>query len=281
MKKAIKIILWTIVSMVVLFFAAGATFLYKVKNGFPVSYETDVPTLEIPEGKHTVLLFSKSTGFRHSESIEAAKVVFNEMATRKDWYLYSTEEGGVFNAEQLAKFDAVIFNNSTGRLLNDAQQQTLTDYVNNGGNLIGIHGAGDDSHRSWEWYEQNLVGARFSHHALDPQLQRAEITLNPVPDSLLTNGLPAKWTHTDEWYVFLENPRDKGFHILYTLDGESINSNGNMLWMKDKNFGMGKDHPVAWYRETGKGRTFYTSIGHDAVAWKQEGFVRMLENAIE
>ena len=33
---------------------------------------------------------------------------------------------------------------------------------------------------------------------------------------------------------------------------------------KDKNFGMGKDHPVAWYRRLEKGRTFYTSIGHDA-----------------
>lgn len=43
---------------------------------------------------------------------------------------------------------------------------------------------------------------------------------------------------------------------------------------------MGKDHPVAWCHALGKGRTFYTSMGHDATAWKLEPFVRMLENAV-
>ena len=56
--------------------------------------------------------------------------------------------------------------------------------------------------------------------------------------------------------------------------------NGNMLFTKDKNFGMGKDHPVAWSHTVGKGKTFYTSIGHDATAWQQKPFVKMLENAI-
>jgi type 1 glutamine amidotransferase len=50
--------------------------------------------------------------------------------------------------------------------------------------------------------------------------------------------------------------------------------------VKDKDFGMGKDHPVAWYKATGKGRTFYTSMGHDASEWAQPAFVRMLENAV-
>ena len=67
--------------------------------------------------------------------------------------------------------------------------------------------------------------------------------------------------------------------MLYTINGEKIIPNGNILWIRDKNFGMGKDHPVAWYRGTGKGRTFYTSIGHDATAWNQEPFVGMLEMA--
>jgi hypothetical protein len=44
---------------------------------------------------------------------------------------------------------------------------------------------------------------------------------------------------------------------------------------------MGKDHPVSWYRRIGKGRTFYTSVGHGAEAWKKEPFIRMLENAVK
>jgi type 1 glutamine amidotransferase len=279
MKRWLKITLWSVGIFIFVIAALMATFIYKIKNGFPVSYETEIPSIDFPEGKTTVLLFSKSTAFRHDESIEAGKNVFADLARKNNWYLFSTEEGGVFNKEQLDKFDIVIFNNSTGRVLNDEQQVALETYVQNGGSLIGIHGAGDDSHH-WDWYEQNLMGAKFSHHPIDPQFQEATVNINPVPDSALAEGLPETWKHTDEWYVFFENPRAKGFNILFTIDGEKINPSGNILWMTDKGFGMGKDHPVAWYRKSGNGRTFYTSMGHDAGAWNQPAFVKMLENAV-
>jgi uncharacterized protein len=281
MKKLLKILLWTIVSIFALMVIALSVFMYKVKNGFPVSYETEIPSINFPEDRTNVLLFSKATGFLHGESIEAGKKVFDELAKRNNWFLYSTEEGGVFNPDQLARFDAVVFNNSTGRVLNEEQQQALEAYVESGGKLIGIHGSGDDSHH-WDWYEQNFLGAKFSHHPMNPQLQEAALIRNSIGiDSALLQGLPSTWKHTDEWYVFYKNPRDNGFNVIYEIDGEKIISNGNFLWIKDKNFGMGKNHPVAWYRVTGKGRTFYTSIGHDAAAWKQEPFVRMLENAVK
>lgn len=280
MGKFLKFFLWSLASVVLIVILSMAIFFYKINYGFPVSYETDIPAIDFPIDRRAVLLFSKCTGFRHGESIDAGKKTFEDLARKNNWFLYSTEEGGVFNEEQLAKFNAVIFNNATGRLLNDEQQAALENYVENGGSLIGIHGAGDFSHH-WDWYEKNLTGATFSHHTLDPQFQDAEVTLNPVQDSVIIEGLPATWTHADEWYVFLENPREDGFNIVYTIDGEKINPDGNFLFIKDKNFGMGKDHPVAWYRTTGKGRTFYTSIGHDASAWKQDGFVTLLENAVK
>jgi hypothetical protein len=280
MKKFLKIFLWTVLSLMLLIVIAGSVFVYKVKNGFPVSYETEAPSIDFPAARISVLLFSKSTGYRHGESIEAGKKVFDSLAKKNNWFLYSTEEGGVFNIDQLTRFKVVIFNNSTGRVLNDEQQNALEHYVEQGGSFLGIHGSGDDSHH-WDWYEQNLLGSKFSHHPLDPQLQETEVMLNDQPDSLLVQGLPRTWKHSDEWYVFFENPRAIGFHILYNIDGEKINPSGNILWTKDKNFGMGKDHPVAWYRAAGKGKTFYTSMGHNADAWKQEPFVRMLENAIK
>ena len=52
----------------------------------------------------------------HEESIETGKKVFADMAKKNNWFLYETEEGGVFNAQQLPQFDAVIFNNSTALL---------------------------------------------------------------------------------------------------------------------------------------------------------------------
>lgn len=280
MRKFLKITLWSALSIIVLLVAAMAIFVYKIKNGFPVSYETEIPAINFPANQVKILLFSKSTGYRHAESIETGKKVFAELAKNHNWFLYSTEAGGVFNSAQLSQFDVVIFNNCTGRLLNNEQQTALQNYVEQGGKWIGIHGAGDNSHH-WDWYEQNLVGAKFSHHPIEKHLQQAQVTLSAVPDSSLTPGLPAVWTDTDEWYVFYQNPKSRDCHIIYGIDGEKINPNGNFLWMKDKNFGMGKDHPVAWYRTTGKGKAFYTSMGHDATAWNQPAFIQMLANEIE
>jgi uncharacterized protein len=279
MKRILKITLWSLAVIAVFIIVLIAGFIYKVKNGFPVSYETEAPAIDIPDDQTTVLLFSKATGFRHGESIETGKKTFAKMAKENNWFLYSTEEGGIFNAEQLSKFDVVIFNNSTGRVLNDNQQLVLEEYVTGGGTLIGIHGAGDDSHH-WDWYEQSLMGSRFSHHPIDPQLQETELILNEKGDSTLVRGLPRSWKHTDEWYVFYENPRTKGFELLYTIDGEKIDPSGNMLWINDKNFGMGKDHPIAWYKVIGSGRTFYTSLGHTPETWQQSGFTEMLGNVV-
>ncbi|MEQ8535212.1 MAG: ThuA domain-containing protein, partial [Imperialibacter sp.] len=221
MKKFLKIAVLSVLGVVVVLCGLMAGFIYKIKNGFPVSYETEAPNINIPSDKTTVLLFSKATGFRHGESIEAGKKVFAGLAIKNNWFVYDTEEGGVFNPDQLAQFDAVIFNNSTGRVLNDEQQQHLEDYVTNGGSLIGIHGAGDNSHH-WDWYTDNLMGATFSHHSLDPHLQETKVLLEAGADSLLAAGLATEFTHTDEWYVFFDNPRKKGFNILYRIDGESI-----------------------------------------------------------
>ncbi|MFC3878670.1 ThuA domain-containing protein [Algoriphagus namhaensis] len=277
MFKILGLIVGVLLLLIVL---GGGLFVYKVKNGFPVSYETDPADISIPQEGIKVLLFSKTTGFRHGESIQAAKEVFGRISTEKGWFLYNTESAGVFNSEQLNQFNVVIFNNSTGRVLTDEQRLVLQEYVENGGKLIGIHGAGDDSHH-WDWYETHLLGAKFSHHPLNPQLQEAQVSLQPGIDSVLSRDLAKEWVHTDEWYVFFEDPASRGFQILYSIDGDKILPSGNLLFIKSKEFGMGKNHPVAWFKKTGKGKTFYTSMGHNATAWGEEAFIQMLINAIE
>lgn len=277
MKRVFKIIAWTFFGLVISLFALGALFMYKVQNGFPVSYETEKPLLTLTENQPAILLFSKTTGFRHGESIDASKPIIQAMAKKNSWSVFETEEGGVFNEEQLAKFKLVIFNNSTGRVLNDEQQLALEKYVENGGSLMGIHGAGDNSHH-WDWYVDNLLGTTFSHHPLSPQFQKAIVTLEAKVDSSLKAKLLATWEGNDEWYVFFNQPKDA--QVIYFIDGEKILPSGNMLWMKDKNFGMGKYHPVAWHKTVGKGKTFYTSMGHSKEVWANPAFTQLIEQGI-
>jgi type 1 glutamine amidotransferase len=281
MKKVFRILLWSALTLVVLLGLLFMGFMYKVKNGLPI-FETEIPKIDFPANQEAVLLFTKSTGFRHSGSIDASKPIIAEMAKKNNWFLYETEEGGVFNTEQLAKFNVVIFDNSTGRLLNDEQKTAFEKYVENGGNFMGIHGAGDNSHL-WPWYTKNLTGSDFSHHALPEgfKLQNTEVSIDSQADSLTMVGIPSKFNHADEWYVFYENPRKHGFNIVASIDGSSVETNGNMKFLaSDKNFGMGKDHTVAWYKAVGKGKSFYTSMGHDESCWKNENFVKLVENGI-
>ncbi|MHA8053376.1 ThuA domain-containing protein [Aquirufa sp. OSTEICH-129A] len=277
MKRILKIFAWTVVGLVISLFALGALFMYKVQHGFPVFYETEMPKLTLVENRPAILLFSKTTGFRHGESIDASKPIVQEMAKKNNWTVFETEEGGVFNEAQLAKFDLVLFNNSTGRVLNDEQQLALEKYVENGGSLMGIHGAGDNSHH-WDWYVANLLGTTFSHHPLNPQFQKAQVQLETSADSSFKSKLPASWEGNDEWYVFFDQPKDA--QVVYYIDGEKILPSGNMLWMKDKNFGMGKYHPVAWHKRAGKGKTFYTSMGHSKDVWGNSAYKQLIEQAI-
>jgi len=274
-KKFFKILGWTLLTFIVLLFAAGSLFIYKVKNGFPVTYETEKPEISIPADKPAVLLFSKTTGFRHGESIDASKPLLKDLAAKNGWFVYETEEGGVFNPEQLAQFEVVIFDNSTGPVLSEEQQITLQKYVENGGTLMGIHGAGDDSHHEFHWYELNLLGTRFSHHPLNPQFQKAQVSLR---DTTFSPALAKSFEGNDEWYVFFNQPTNAT--IVYSIDGDKILPSGNMLWMKDKNFGMGTNHPVAWHKKVGKGKTFYTSMGHSKEIWANPDFVSLIEEAI-
>lgn len=281
MRKVLKIIFIVFLSLIILLGGLMWGFFYKVKNGFPVTYETDQPMLNIPTAStKSILLFSKTTGFRHGESIETGKVVLQKMAAKNNWFLFETEEGGVFNTGQLSRFDVVIFNNITGRVLNTEQRNAFQAYIENGGKFIGIHGAGDFSH-PWGWYVDELIGAEFSHHPLDPQFQEAEMRLAPTANLRLARRLPERWTHSEEWYVFFDNPAENRAEILYSINGETIDPNGNMLWISDKDFGMGKDHPVAWSRKVKKGMAFYTSLGHSGEVWSKGPFLQMLKNVID
>jgi type 1 glutamine amidotransferase len=278
MKKTVKRILWTLLILVLIAGAAMRVFFYKIQNGFPVSFETEKPAINFPPGQPAILIFSKTTGFRHGESIDASLPVFSGMAKSNGWFIYQTEEGGVFNPEQLKRFSVVVFNNSTGRVLSDEQQQYLSQYVESGGTLLGIHGSGDNSHH-WPWYETHLVGTQFSHHPIKPHLQKADVHTEINANSVLTRNIAPVWSSEDEWYVFLSQPRN--MQMLAKINGNKIIPNGNFLWITDKNFGMGNEHPVAWYRTVGKGKTFYTSMGHSKEVWQNRNFVQMIENAFK
>lgn len=98
---------------------------------------------------------------------------------------------------------------------------------------------------------------------------------------MITHGLATTLSHADEWYVFYNNPRENNSKVVYTVDEKTFDTSGNLSFLiRDKDFGMGEDHPIVWYHDLKKGRVLYSALGHHARAFNSPNHQRLLENGI-
>ncbi len=238
-------------------------------------YDNDVPRFTLQRGRPSVLLFEKINGFKDVPSVNAAHAAFVALAQRKGWNLVATESGGAFNPATLRRFDAVIWNNISGDVLSLSQRRAFENYIRGGGAFVGVHGTAGDFIYFWDWYVDTLIGARFIGHPMNPQFQEARVVVE-AKDHAIGKVLPAEWKMTDEWYSFRTNPRATGATVIATLDESSYKPDG----MMGQNLRMGSDHPLAWTRCVGKGRSFYSAIGHRPETYTEPHYAAMLEAAL-
>lgn len=250
----------------------------SVYRAFRPSTSYDEIAPEVPGlGNPSVLVFSKTNGFRHAEAISAGVTAFQALAQKRNWSLFQTENGAVFEAAILARFQAVVWLNASGAPLNEAQRTAMRTWLESGGGFIGIHAALDDSHRSWEWYLQEVVGTRFIGHALG--LLPAVVQVEQL-DHAACRTLEERWPRVDEWYSFDRSVRGlSGVEVLASLDESTYEPRLKLLWI-DQDLAMG-DHPIVWTREVGEGRAFLSAFGHSADAFREPRHLTMLEAAID
>lgn len=149
--------------------------------------------------------------------------------------------------ESLKAYDAVVFANTTGDLpLPD--NQGLIRWIESGKGFIGMHSASDTFH-GFRPFVDALGGEFLTHGA-----QATVDCINQDPKHPACAHLGASWTIHDEIYIMKSFER-KRVHGLLGLDKHP----------NDKKPG---DYPVAWCRNVGKGRVFYTSLGHREDVWE-------------
>jgi type 1 glutamine amidotransferase len=217
------------------------------------------PSAEVSDRR--ILVFSKTTGFRHASIPDAISAV-GRLGAANGFAVDSTEDSSVFNDERLAAYDAVLFLLTSGDVLDETQKAAFERYIRAGGGFVGVHSASDTEY-GWAWYG-GLVGTYFGGH---PAIQSGVVTATDrVHPS--TRGLPVRWTRVEEWYNFSSNPRPR-VHVLATLD-ESTYSGGS----------MGADHPISWCQFYDGGRAWYTAMGHAAETYEEPLFARHLLGGI-
>jgi uncharacterized protein len=220
-----------------------------------------------------VLVVTVTLGFRHS-SIPTAEKVIAELAKESEAFTvdyarvnpedpqFKDADGKRDNAkvnaaikevlaekmspEALKNYDAVIFANTTGNLpLPD--KEAFLDWIKSGKGFVGMHSATDTFHEFPGYID--MIGAEFKKH----EAQVSVDAINQDQECPICKNLPAHWEVFDEIYQFKNFDRSK-VHGLLTLDKHPNNKTPG-------------DYPISWCKEYGKGRVYYTSLGHREDVW--------------
>lgn len=215
-----------------------------------------------PEMK--VLVFSKTEGFRHA-SISAGKQALLSMAAQHGFVADTTEDASWFNEPTLSRYHVVIFLNTTGDVLDDAQQVAFSRWVQAGGGFVGIHAAADTEY-DWPWYGQ-LVGGYFNGHPNNPNVREGAVD-KVEADNPSVSHLPDRWVRNDEWYNYRNLV--SGIKVILNLDEQSYEGGTN-----------GDHHPITWYREFDGGRTWYTGMGHTSESFEDPDYLQHIWEGIK
>ncbi len=208
-----------------------------------------------------VLVFTKTSGFRH-DSIPAGITAIKSLGDQHNFRVDAGEDGTVFSDENLARYQVVIFLNTTGDVLDPGEEAAFERFVRRGGGFVGIHAATDTEYE-WPWYG-GLVGTYFdSHPAIQPALLKVVDATH-----VSTEHLPAEWTRPDEWYNFREDPSPH-VQVLIRID-ETTYAGGR----------MGANHPISWYHAYDGGRAWYTVMGHTTESYQDPLFLSHLLGGI-
>jgi type 1 glutamine amidotransferase len=192
----------------------------------------------IPAANMAIELFAKATG--------AYEAVFSNDLEN-------------FKYDKLRQFDAVFLNNTVGQIFVDAQIRAgLSRFVREGGGLAAYHGA---SHASMDWPEfGEMLGAVEGSHREPTEI--ATVKIDDPASPLVAAFGGQSFVHQDEFYRFVEPPlsRDR-VHVLMSIDIDKTDLNQGR--------GCGRpcvrpdaDYALSWIHNYGKGRVFFTALGH-------------------
>jgi hypothetical protein len=245
-------------------------------------FATGTAAAAAPTAPKRVLVVTTTLGYRHS-SIETAERVIVALGRSSGGYevdlasvkppkdpaatpAYEEEVRAMLaakmNATALQGYDAVVFANTVGELpLPD--RDAFIRWVRDGGAFIGIHSASDTLH-GYAAY-RDMLGAEFDVHHEQVTIE----ALNVDPAHPANRHLGPTWNlqgGKEEIYLF-KNYLRPSLHELLVLD-------------RHPNTGAPGHYGIAWCREFGKGRVFYTALGHNESVWQLPGFQQHLLGGI-
>jgi type 1 glutamine amidotransferase len=223
-----------------------------------------------PTKARRVLVFTLSPGYRHQATPMVSRTI--ELLGKKTgaYETTITEDASAFEADNLKRFDAVVMNNNCGayflpadfgKLPKDQRKQAkarearlrknLEELVRGGGGFVGFHSClYTPDYADWPEYGE-LIGGLVPGH---PWTQKIRVLLDDPNHPLCAafGGKPFE-IHEETYQILAPYSREK-LRVLLRLDMASVDP--------AKGSRKDGDYALAWVKEYGKGRVFYTALTH-------------------
>ncbi|MFN0009053.1 MAG: PVC-type heme-binding CxxCH protein [Planctomycetota bacterium] len=235
---------------------------------WPAAQDAPSPPPRLPR----VLLYTVSAGFEHevvhrekAGELSLVERALVDLGNRTgEFEAVVTRDARDFTPAKLAGIDLVFFY-TTGELpLSNDEREALLAFVREGGAFAGSHSATDTFYEVPEYGE--MIGAYFDGH---PWHQEVRVKVEDRAHAS-TKHLGDSFAIADEIYQ-MRAPYDRSrLHVLMSLDTGSVDLGVESVHRKDSDFAL------AWTKEHGKGRVFYTALGHRPEVWKDERFLAHL-----
>lgn len=177
-----------------------------------------------------------------------------------------------FNRKNLNYFDALVFASTTGELdLQDDQKRDMMSFIKDDGKgFVGIHAALDTNYK-WPEYGE-MIGGWFDEH---PWGTFDAPIIVEDPNFPAVRHFPKEFVKYDEIYQPKSWSREK-VNVLLSLDPNKLDYNNN-----PKVHRLDHDFAVAWSKMHGKGRVFYSTLGHTKESWDDPDIRTMYFEAIK
>ena len=220
--------------------------------------------------RQKLLYFTRTVGYEHSAvarngaALSHSEEVLIEMGKRAGFDVECTKDGSVFD-EDLCGIDCFVFytlgdllkpEKSPSSPMSPAGKQNLLRMIAAGKPFVGFHAATDTFYGDGIDPYIEMIGAEFCGHGMEQE----GTMLVTSPQFPGVEGLGDSFRLFEEWYLF-KKVTDQ-MHVILALDTQGMKGN-----LYDR-----PPLPATWARMYGKGRVFYTSLGHREEVWNSEVF---------
>lgn len=233
-----------------------------------------------------ILMFTKSSGFQHSvvarkgekQEPGMAERIVVDLGRRNGIDVETTKDGAKINAANLANYQGLFFFTQGELTVPGVDRQpamkvddrpAILDFVKAGGGFVGTHCGGADTFHLWTEGNQKpfleMVGGEFIGHGAQ-QVSHLEVVDSTFP---AMKPWPKNFPLTDEWYAY------QGFQpsirVLMMIQTKGMKGS---LYQRES-------YPITWCRDYGKGRVFYTGLGHREDVWANPKYQEMVGLAMK